>query len=49
MEKYFVCHGIYNSWFVCWADDAAHAKEQCEDAYPGEEIHVIYKGEIVEA
>jgi len=40
MQDYKVCYleepGDDMDWtFECQAEDEAHAKEQCEDAYPG--------------
>jgi hypothetical protein len=29
-------------YFACWADDIDHAKEQCEDAYPGCTVTAIF-------
>ena len=32
--------------FQCWAEDSDHAEEQCENAYPDNEILWVWQGEF---
>ena len=34
--------------FICEADDANHAEEQCENAFPSADIVWVYEGEYIE-
>ena len=44
MHKFILIYTYYDEpclAFVCWADDASHAIEQCENAYPGAWIESV--------
>jgi hypothetical protein len=53
MKKFFVLYGDYDEYFVCDADDAKHAVEQCEDYlttfngyYPESgQVNGVFRGE----
>lgn len=42
MKRFFVLYGDHESWFACYADDAAHAVEQCNDFTPRESVHGVW-------
>lgn len=43
LKKYFVLYGDHDEWFVCDAEDADHAAEQCRD-HNGDEVHAVFEG-----
>lgn len=46
MKKYIVQlwhKGRYDEYFVCQADDVAHAKEQAQDANPDDIIGAVFE------
>lgn len=47
LNNYFVEWGDNREYFQCWAEDADHAAEQCNDAYPDEQIHAVWSATSV--
>jgi hypothetical protein len=41
MNTFFVLYGDHNEYFVCQAENATHAAEQCKD-HNGEAIHGVF-------
>lgn len=44
IKKYFVQYGDHDEYFVCQAESADHAGEQCHDFTGGQTIHGIWEG-----
>ena len=44
LKKYFVLYGDHDEYFVCEAESADHAGEQCHDFTGGQTIHGIWLG-----